>query len=123
LARISGTPQGELRAVAGPNGRAWVADLRGRAVRNPGVTIDAGMIADVRPQWIPFGGTHDEFQTVRSDQVRDVMVSTAPDYAGLILARDQVVEKWCRDHGKRKDGLTLPDIITIRSLPEWQSPG
>jgi hypothetical protein len=58
-----------------------------------------------------------------TNEVRDAIVRTYPNLAGGVMARDQVVEKWCRDHGKSKDSLDVNDLLTIRALPEWQSAG
>lgn len=56
-----------------------------------------------------------------TNRVRDALVQAHPEMAGLVIARDQVVEKWCADHGKDKDALTFSDIIAIRALPEWMA--
>jgi hypothetical protein len=59
----------------------------------------------------------------KPNSARDMIAEAMPDHAGTVMARDQVVEKWCSDHGKDKDALEMADIIAIRSLPEWQKAG
>ena len=57
-----------------------------------------------------------------AERVRDLMIATHPAHADLITARDAVVEQWCSEHGKTKDGLSNKDIQAIRELPEWRNP-
>lgn len=57
------------------------------------------------------------------DDMRDALVRAAPDHAGLVLSRDQVIEHWCQTHGKNKNDLSMSDILTIRALPEWKNAG
>ncbi len=35
--------------------------------------------------------------------------------------RDAVIERWCSEHGKTKDKLTMAEILEIRTLPEWKN--
>lgn len=56
-----------------------------------------------------------------TDEVRDALIAAAPEHADLIRTRDQVVEAWCREHGKDKDALTVGEILEIRALPEWKA--
>lgn len=44
LAHISGAPEGDLWAVAGCNGRSWIANARGSAVHQASVVIHRGML-------------------------------------------------------------------------------
>lgn len=57
----------------------------------------------------------------KSDAVRDAAIAANPDHEGFIRARDQIVEKWCQEHGTTKDELTIPQILEIRELPEWKN--
>lgn len=57
------------------------------------------------------------------NETRDALLRSVREYAQTILTRDAVVEKWCAEHGKDKNGLTIEDVLTIRSLPEWKNAG
>lgn len=39
---------------------------------------------------------------------------------GILKRRRDVVEAWCRDHGKDPSNLSVEDVLKIRALPEWQ---
>ena len=57
-----------------------------------------------------------------ANEIRDQLAAAHPEHAKAVMARDEVVNKWCAEHGKNKDNLTLADVLAIRSLPEWQNP-
>jgi hypothetical protein len=58
-----------------------------------------------------------------TNKMRDAIIAADPQNAGMVLSRDQVVEKWCSDHGKDKNNLEITDILAIRSLSEWMNAG
>ena len=57
----------------------------------------------------------------QTDAVRDALISSSPQHEGLIRTRDEVVEKWCREHGVNKDEINVQQLLEIRSLPEWKN--
>jgi hypothetical protein len=57
----------------------------------------------------------------QANSVRDALIASSPQHEGLIRTRDQVVEKWCKDHAIAKDELSIEQILAIRSLPEWKN--
>lgn len=65
LAQIN-TPGQTLWAVAGVNGRSWLANERGSAVAKPGVAIGAGMIQTERespiPNWVSVRGVEEPWR-------------------------------------------------------------
>jgi hypothetical protein len=56
-----------------------------------------------------------------ANAIRDSLIRSSPEHADLIRTRDQVVEKWCTEHGVTKDELTMEQVLEIRALPEWQN--
>jgi hypothetical protein len=40
----------------------------------------------------------------------------------VLRGRQKVVERWCREHGKTQEELSIEEILEIRDLPEWQNP-
>ena len=40
----------------------------------------------------------------------------------ILQKRAKVAEKWCAEHGKKADELTMQEVMEIRSLPEWKNP-
>lgn len=138
LAQIdSGSETYSLSAV-GSRAVACFVDSRGRIVAGPQVAVGAGAIRQdrrvagpERVQIVRTGGqvVGESWQrgsrgsAMGTNDVRDAIAATSQDMAGLVMSRDQVVEKWCRDHGKDKDSLSIADIMAIRSLPEWINAG
>jgi hypothetical protein len=57
----------------------------------------------------------------QTDAVRDALISSSPQHEGLIRTRDEVVEKWCKEHGVTNDEITIEQVLEIRSLPEWKN--
>ncbi len=58
----------------------------------------------------------------RTDEVRDGLIRSAPEFTDLIQARDAVVKAYCESNGISKDELTMDQVLEIRALPEWQNP-
>lgn len=56
-----------------------------------------------------------------TNAVRDGLIAGSPQHESLIRTRDQVVEAWCKEHGIIKDEITIPQLLEIRALPEWQN--
>ncbi len=56
-----------------------------------------------------------------TNAVRDSLIRSSPEHEGLIRTRDQVVEKWCSEHGVAKDEISIEQLLEIRALPEWQN--
>ena len=57
----------------------------------------------------------------QTNAVRDALIASSPQHEGLVRSRDQVVEKWCAEHGVNKDDLSITQLLEIRALPEWQN--
>ena len=57
----------------------------------------------------------------KTNAVRDALIATAPSYEDVIRTRDEVVSKWCAEHGVSKDDITIEQLLKIRALPEWQN--
>lgn len=53
--------------------------------------------------------------------IRDSLIQSFPEQEGQIRTRDQVVEKWCAEHGVNKDEINVQQLLEIRALPEWQN--
>lgn len=56
-----------------------------------------------------------------TNAIRDALIIAAPWYESTIRSRDEVVNKWCSDHGVDKDSITVDQLLEIRALPEWQN--
>jgi hypothetical protein len=56
-----------------------------------------------------------------TNAIRDSLIQSSPEHEGLIRTRDQVVEKWCAEHGVTKDEIDIQQLLEIRALPEWQN--
>lgn len=59
-------------------------------------------------------------QTFSLEDLRKNLLSV-PGAEGLVEARLQIVEKYCKDHGITE--MTIVDILAIRRLPEWKNAG
>lgn len=57
----------------------------------------------------------------QTNAVRDALIGSSPQHESLIRTRDQVVEQWCAERGITKDEITIPQLLEIRALPEWQN--
>lgn len=114
---------------AGSKARTTFVDERGSAVHDVPIALNVGAGAALT-RWGPvrtgrssLPGDTKEVQSVDTDDVRDWMTQADPANAGLIMSRDQVVNQWCKEHGKDKDHLTFADIAAIRALPQWINAG
>lgn len=56
-----------------------------------------------------------------SNAIRDSLIRSSPEHEDLIRTRDQVVEKWCSEHGVVKDEINTQQLLEIRALPEWRN--
>ncbi|HJM04060.1 MAG TPA: hypothetical protein QF549_00270 [Candidatus Saccharimonadaceae bacterium] len=56
-----------------------------------------------------------------TNAIRDSLIRSSPESEGQIRTRDQVVEKWCAEHGVAKDEIGVEQLLEIRALPEWQN--
>lgn len=56
-----------------------------------------------------------------TNAIRDSLIRSSPEHESLINTRDQVVEKWCAEHGITKDEISIEQLLEIRALPEWQN--
>ncbi|MDO8507387.1 MAG: hypothetical protein Q7S53_02370 [bacterium] len=45
-----------------------------------------------------------------------------PKQLAILKKREEVVQRWCEEHGKKIEELGLKEILEIRSLPEWKNP-
>ncbi len=45
-----------------------------------------------------------------------------PEQLTILQKRAEVTKKWCAEHGKEVNELTMQEIMEIRSLPEWKHP-
>lgn len=61
--------------------------------------------------------------TNTEETMRDRLIAANPADAGMIMSRDQIVEKWCADNGKDKTALLVADVLAIRALPQWKHVG
>ena len=57
-----------------------------------------------------------------TDRIRDSLIASAPEHGDLIAGRDAVVTAYCEANGVAKDDITIPQLLEIRALPEWQDP-
>lgn len=68
--------------------------------------------------------THRDEDTVSeaaTNAIRDqLLVLVTPGQADLIRTRNQVVDKWCEEHGVTRGEISIDQILVIRSLPEWK---
>lgn len=57
----------------------------------------------------------------QTNAVRDALIQSAPKHERVIRTRDEVVNKWCAEHGVEKDSISIAQLLEIRALPEWQN--
>jgi hypothetical protein len=57
-----------------------------------------------------------------TDQLRNSLIRSAPEFTDLIQARDAVVNAYCESKGISKDEISMDQLLEIRALPEWQNP-
>jgi hypothetical protein len=49
--------------------------------------------------------------------------NVSPDQEKVLRARAAVVSKWCKEHNKKQEDLSIAEIMEIRALPEWINAG
>lgn len=53
--------------------------------------------------------------------IRDSLIQSSPEHESKIRSRDQVVERWCAEHGVTKDEIGIEQLLEIRALPKWKN--